>query len=359
MRASRFPALALLLTLGFLSAVDGSAAAAQAGQGPPLLPPPVVGGRAAYPPSPPSASGRRAWPPPPAPTRIRFIRSIDPEAVRGKPSFLSRVVRVLVGGRAAPRMVQPYGIAIGPDRKIYVADTFGKAIHVYDLDRSGYSTINVDGQSLIGVVFAGGCCLFVTDSASGRVLRLDTKGHTIWTLGRKQGFERPTGIAAAADRLYVVDTMRHRVVVVSLAGEIIGSFGERGAEPGQFNFPTNIARASDGRLYVTDTMNFRVQVFDAEGRYLRAFGRVGDGSGDFGKPKGIAVDSGGHIYVVEGFNDVVQIFDEAGRLLLVFGESGSAFGQFWLPTGIAIVNDLVYVADSANRRVQIFEYLKD
>jgi len=357
MRALRSSALTLFLTAAFLFAVGESAAAAQTAQGSPTLSSPVVGYRAGDAP-PPAASSRLTWPPPPAPTRIRFIRSIDPAAVRGKPSVLSRVMRLLIGSSDAPQMQQPYGIAIAPDRKIYVADTFGRAIHVFDLERSRYSTVRVDGESLIGVAFAAGC-LFVTDSASGRVLSLDTKGHKIWTLGRKEGFERPTGIATVGDRLYVVDTMQNRVVILSLAGAIIGSFGKRGDRPGQFNFPTNIARASDGRIYVTDTMNFRVQIFDADGRYLRAFGRLGDGSGDFDKPKGIAVDSGGHIYVVEGFNDVVQIFDEAGRLMLVFGESGFGFGQFWLPTGITIANDVIYVADSANRRVQIFEYLKD
>jgi DNA-binding beta-propeller fold protein YncE len=102
-----------------------------------------------------------------------------------------------------------------------------------------------------------------------------------------------------------------------------------------------------------------VQIFDADGHALRAFGRLGDGSGDFDKPKGIAVDSAGHIYVVEALNDVVQIFDESGRLLLTFGGSGNGDGQLWLPSGITIVNDVVYVADSANRRVQMFEYLKE
>jgi DNA-binding beta-propeller fold protein YncE len=298
------------------------------------------------------------WPPPPAIARIRFLRALNPTTGRGRPSLFSRIVRVIIGTRDNPQMLQPYGIAVAPDGKVYVADTFGRAIHVYDVAKTSYTSIAVDGDSLIGVAVADGR-LFVTDSASGRLLCLDLKGRKRWTLGRAQGFIRPTGIAAANDRLYVVDTMLNRVVQVSFDGQVMRTFGERGGGPGQFNFPTNIARGSDGRLYVTDTMNFRVQMFDAEGGFLAAFGHLGDGVGDFDKPKGVAVDSGGHIYVVEGFNDVVQIFDQAGQLLLAFGESGSGSGQFWLPTGIAIVNDLVYVADSANRRLQIFQYVKE
>jgi DNA-binding beta-propeller fold protein YncE len=297
-----------------------------------------------------------AWPPPPAAARVRFLRALDPMAVRGKPSFFSKVLTLLVGDRETPSMRQPYGIAVGADRRIYVADTFGRAIHVYDLKKPGYSSIRVDGDSLIGVAVVG-AGLYVTDSVSGRVIALDAKGRTRWTLGRSHGFDRPTGLVAAPDRLFVVDTRRGRVVIVGLDGTILGSFGETGSGQGQFNYPTNIARSSDGRLYVTDTMNFRVQIFDAEGRYLSAFGHLGDGSGDFDKPKGIAVDSGGHIYVVEGLNDVVQMFDDAGRLLLVFGGSGTRAGELYLPSGIAITSDVIYVADSANRRVAIFEYL--
>jgi len=346
MRALRSPrratVLSLALGLGFVLAAHRRPAAAQPGQGLPQ-------GTA--------ARASLAWPPPPAPPRIRFVRTLDPAIMRGRPSFFSKIWTVIAGGRDEPRMLQPYGIAIGPDGKVYVADTVGRAIHVYDLAKPGYSTIRVNGESLVGVAYARGC-LFVTDSASGRVLCLDTRGRTIWTLGRNAGFERPTGLVVAGDRLYVVDTMRHRVVILSLASAILGSFGDHGGEPGQFNFPTNIAGRADGRLYVTDAMNFRIQVFDPDGRFVGAFGSLGDGSGDLDKPKGVAVDSSGHIYVVEGLSDVVQVFDESGKFLLAFGGSGSGDGQFWLPSGIAIADDMVYVADSANRRVQMFEYLK-
>jgi DNA-binding beta-propeller fold protein YncE len=305
----------------------------------------------------PPASGPE-WPAPPATARIKFLRTITPASVRGKPSLFARIGRAIFGGDDEPQMAQPYGVAVGPDGRIYVADTFGRAVHVYDLDRPGYSSIKVDGESLIGVGVAQGL-LFVTDSASGRLMCLDARGRTVWTRGPRDGFARPTGLGVGADRLFVVDTLKHRVVTVSFLGVVLGSFGEHGSGPGQLNFPTNVALGADGRVYVTDSMNFRVQVFDREGRYLSTFGQIGDGSGDLAKPKGVAVDSDGHVYVVEGLNDVVQIFDSRGALLLSFGESGSGDGQFWLPTGIAIVNDIVYVTDSANRRIELFEYVKE
>ena len=52
------------------------------------------------------------------------------------------------------------------------------------------------------------------------------------------------------------------------------------------------------------------------------------------------------------------ITDPEGRLLLVFGREGRGPGEFWLPTGIFIDgHDRIWVADSYNRRVQVFDYL--
>jgi hypothetical protein len=44
---------------------------------------------------------------------------------------------------------------------------------------------------------------------------------------------------------------------------------------------------------------------------------------------------------------------------MALGGPGQGYGEFWLPTGIYIdKNDVIYVADSHNKRVQIFQYLK-
>lgn len=304
----------------------------------------------------PSSIAAVTWPPPPASARIRFTRSLDPAAARGRPSMLSRVLRVIVGAGDAPTMTTPYGVAVGPDGRLYVADSGAGLIHVFGLDKAAYRSIRVDAASLIGIAFMGPR-MIVTDSVGGRVLCLDLDGRTKWTLGRDDGFLRPTGVVATADRLFVVDTLRHRVVGVDPSGTVLPAFGRRGVRPGELNYPTSIAADRDGRLYVTDTMNFRVQVFDAAGQYVSTFGQLGNGEGDFDKPKGIAIDGKGRIYVVEGLNDVVQIFDPEGRLLLVFGGSGAGPGQLWLPAGIAMAGNSVYVADTANRRIQVFERL--
>ena len=49
----------------------------------------------------------------------------------------------------------------------------------------------------------------------------------------------------------------------------------------------------------------------------------------------------------------------AGATSAALGERGTGPGQFWLPNGIFIDDqDRIYVADSYNQRIQVFQYLK-
>ncbi|MEK6536145.1 MAG: 6-bladed beta-propeller, partial [Actinomycetota bacterium] len=71
-------------------------------------------------------------------------------------------------------------------------------------------------------------------------------------------------------------------------------------------------------------------------------------------------DSEGHLYVADGIMSTVQIFDEEERFLLYFGERGGDPGEFYLPGGVFIdADDRIYVADTYNSRVQVFQYLKE
>jgi len=171
-------------------------------------------------------------------------------------------------------------------------------------------------------------------------------------------FKRPTGIAvdSAAQHIYVTDTLRHKIFVLDMQGNVVQTIGKNGSGLGEFNFPTEL-RLNGNELIVVDAMNFRVQVLDRSGQFVYGVGRVGEISGTMYRPKGVAVDSEGDVYVVDGIFDTVQVFNRKGELLYYFGRTGNGAAEFQLPAGLTIDrDDRIYVVDSFNRRVEIFKY---
>ncbi len=85
------------------------------------------------------------------------------------------------------------------------------------------------------------------------------------------------------------------------------------------------------------------------------FGMYGSGTvGPLNKPMGVAYYNR-QIYVTDTNNKRVVVFDYDGHPLYTFGTQGTGHGQFQFPYGIAVDNNgLVYVADLYNSNIQVF-----
>jgi DNA-binding beta-propeller fold protein YncE len=138
----------------------------------------------------------------------------------------------------------------------------------------------------------------------------------------------------------------------------VREWGERGAEPGQFDFPIAIAVSESDELFITDHLNSRVQRFDTNGELLDHFSVLPN-------PGGIALDAVGTIYLTHihasgqsqhDAKDFVAVYDPDGTLLRRWGTTGTAEGEFDCPGGIGVASDgRVYVADQTNHRIQVFD----
>lgn len=304
------------------------------------------------------------WPMPPDTPRIRYLRAFYRlEDFWQEKVWLKKVWEVIVGKKEVI-LVRPYSVAVDEEGKIYVVDTGLSLVYIFDMVNKKYKSISYSKKGRlrwpVAVVTDPQGNIYVSDAELKKVIKYDKNGKALLEIGA--ALMRPTGLAfhKIKNYLYVVDTYAHQVLVFGPDGEEIFSFGGRGMDQDEFNFPVHIWIDSDGLVYVCDTMNFRIKIFSADGKFLSQFGELGDVAGRFSKPKGVAVDSLGHIYVVEGLYDVVQVFNKEGQLLLVFGGTGNQPGQFWLPAGIFVDRaDKIYVADSYNQRIQMFEYIKD
>lgn len=254
-------------------------------------------------------------------------------------------------------LARPFGVAAGPDGSFVVADPDGPAVLRVRGGRAEPVDCRGRAWSAPMAVAALGDALLVADGGAGEVVRVAADG-SCRALGSGQ-LERPTGVAAGPDRVYVADPPRHEVVELSPSGEVLARWGTLGDRDGQLHFPTAIAAAPSGELLVVDALNFRVVRYAPGGRRLGAFGARGETGGAFARPKGIAADGAGRIYVSDAQRDLVLVFSGTGEFEAALGASGSGPGELLLPAGVAVSGDRLLVADSHNHRVQVFEILGD
>ena len=134
-----------------------------------------------------------------------------------------------------------------------------------------------DGEfdHLNGVTVNSNSMVVVSDFNNNRLVGLSPSGMTMWTFGQPMGFdlsnkdyeiEGPRGLTATDDGAVLVsDALRHQLVEVSAAGELGSTFGARGADPGELNFPTDVDAMGE-RLLIAEKGNNRVQIVQLVGR---------------------------------------------------------------------------------------------
>ncbi len=165
-----------------------------------------------------------------------------------------------------------HGIAIGPDDSVYTVDDGDHTVRKF----------TPDGKQLMVIGNPG----VASETGYDKKIGLSSI---------KQGgppFNRPTGVAIApGGDLYVTDGYGNaRVHRFTADGELIQSWGEPGAGPGQFNLPHGIAITENGRILVADRENDRIQFFDPDGNYLDQWTHVQ-------RPTDIFIDCNGLIHV--------------------------------------------------------------
>jgi DNA-binding beta-propeller fold protein YncE len=96
----------------------------------------------------------------------------------------------------------------------------------------------------------------VGDRENDRVQIFDSEGKLleIWT-----GFA-PYGMEFDRDGvLFVADGRANEVLWLNADGKVIGSWGKKGAGPGEFNLPHMLAADETGNLYIAEVGNSRLQ----------------------------------------------------------------------------------------------------
>ncbi len=88
-------------------------------------------------------------------------------------------------------------------------------------------------------------------------------------------------------------------------------------------------------------------------RFVRSWGELGDQPGQFNDPTGIEV-SQEEVFVSDSRNARIQVFDFEGHFKRQFGSAGSGSGQLGRPMNLSIYDGELYVADYWNDRIQVY-----
>jgi len=199
-------------------------------------------------------------------------------------------------------------------------------------------------QSPVGVVADGGN-VYVTDSVAGLVFVFEQDGTFVRTFG-KGHLTDPLYIAKNPKNglLYVTDRRERAVVMFKTSGEFVGVFDPKLPEaelpsvdtPGYHGIPIRLGFGPDGTMYVLEMLDgHRMLIFGPDGAFRRSVGRSGivakatDGPGDFQFPNSVKVN-GNEVWVVDSNNRRIQVFDRAGAFKRIVAVSG-------LPRGMTFV----------------------
>jgi DNA-binding beta-propeller fold protein YncE len=166
---------------------------------------------------------------------------------------------------------------------------------------------------------------------------------------------KPMDVTRNSSFTYISDTNNKRVMVFDTAGSLLYTFGEEGKGEGKFNFPYGIATDDQGKVYVADLYNGNISIFNAKGQFIDYFAKKTMTDKKISAPAALRIIDK-KIYMTDIQTNKAYVFDMAGKLLLEVGKPGTKDGEFNAPNGITADDEgNIYVVDTGNQRVQIFD----
>ncbi|HEX7840691.1 MAG TPA: hypothetical protein VF469_24610 [Kofleriaceae bacterium] len=215
--------------------------------------------------------------------------------------------------------------------------------------------------------------LYVADFDNNKIRRIDLASYETTTVIAQSGFQRPFGLAFAADGTLYVSTDNDDSGGHSLMSGTIWSIAPGSSSAvvvaRAIGRPRGLAVLPDGKLAASDYDHHVIQIVDpATGAVTLLAGAwdspgMVDGAGTdarFSVPYGMAVRDDGALVIADFDNHRIRVVTRAGVTTTLAGTGIAGFAdgdldvaKFDRPQGIAIAtNGDVYVSDSDNFRVR-------
>ena len=148
----------------------------------------------------------------------------------------------------------------------------------------------------------------------------------------------PLGIVQNANYMWVSDSDNNKLYMLDSSGKVMQTYDE-------FERPMHFS-IEDEKIFVPEYGADKITVIDGTKRTAMPLNT------DLDAPAAVHVK--GADYLIADFYNHRIVYHSQGQDL-TFGKKGKADGEFHYPTDIQFANDLIYVADAYNNRVQVFD----
>jgi DNA-binding beta-propeller fold protein YncE len=272
----------------------------------------------------------------------------------------------------APGVAQAFGVTVAPSGptagQVYVVDRLNQRVEEFSqtgsfMTVSGVRGVGVDAFSWPeDAAVAPDGTVWLADTRNSRLehwpstLVVPSPYPNVGTKGPGVGqFNYIEGLTVDSHGVvWVADTDNNRIESYNPATDSFAVYGSLGSGNCQFNHPQAIAVSAFGTIYVADTLNNRVVEMTISGGECTSFAAT---YASLNGPQGIALSSNGTVWVADSGNDaivhltsgLINIGDGFGGL-----PGGSGPMQMNNPHSLAIYNNTLYVGDTYNNRVQVF-----
>lgn len=159
------------------------------------------------------------------------------------------------------------------DGKVYALDQYQVFVFttqgelVAQWGKPGTGPGDLDHPNGIGIGDDG--TVYVSDSNHARVTAFTPEGKALWNIGTipqgiddktERELQLPRGLTVlSSGDVLVTDAFSFTLVRISPEGKVDGTYGERGVDPGQLNFPNDVESLRNYTV-IADKENGRVQV---------------------------------------------------------------------------------------------------
>ena len=291
----------------------------------------------------------------------------------------------------------PTAVDVGPDGSIYVVDAGSGYVRRYDASLKYKELFGPSFRNVLGIAIGPDKSIYISEADRHRVMVLRPNA-TDWVVFAgvtdanasyaSQGdggpatealFWAPAGLDVGPDgSVYIADAQFGRVrrvtpegVIATVAGGGAGGDGSLATEA-QVG-ARDVAVTSDGTLYITDSGRIRRVsthgvISTIAGIPNLAYWPEGSPDGSIatqvgiGNPTALDVAPDGRVFFVEPVYSMVMMVDADGKLYRISGGLGQGFAgdggiardaQLNQPRGVALApDDTIFVGDNRNRKVR-------